>query len=760
MFYADEPIASREEDQLDRGGFAALLARALINLKCFDTFSVGLYGKWGSGKTSIVNMTLEELEKQQENISPEEKMIVVRFEPWNFSDTDQLLTQFFVRLSNELRSEKETSLSKVGDLLVKYSDMFQLAKAIPVAGEALALVGERSAEALGEKLRDGLSAKDIQQQKETIQRYLRKQKQKILVVMDDLDRLSDEQIRQIFQLVASIAKFPNMIYLVAFDQEIVAKALKEVQRGNGEAYLEKIIQMPIQVPKMRREKLRNILLQRLDQIVCECGEVCFQQRRWQELFWNCVDPFLKTIRDVNRLCNSVRFKLAAIGSEVDFADMVGITVLEIVLPQLYEWVKENRSTLTTEADLSELAAKKVEKAYEKYSSEIRAHLPCGGDESALNTAISSLARLFPPFGRKIGKFYGTYNEAELRRENRISHPDKFNRYFDFDLDGIKLKRSEVQGALYTLREDELCAYLLECAGAGESGEFLKEMNARLAQLTPNRAKVILKALLTCSAALETATEENMISSGMFCTDITIIDLLEILAPDERASFFSDIIREAPTGALESIAEVINLFELSHGRLAAKEGEEIVKKVLTLKELLEIEPVFTERVKQDLKGQSLFDFKKWNMICYLLEHFDATYMREYLEAALQEDRNVVGYLNRIVYVVGLGISRRYYVDNVDTDHLTKERIMEAIQSVRVSRELFSMPKHIQNKCAAFFLKMNGDTDMYGDVFEERVNELLDSWENPTGTAPEEGDSGEEEKLVVDRETPVSASDSAV
>lgn len=252
----------------------------------------------------------------------------------------------------------------------------------------------------------------------------------------------------------------------------------------------------------------------------------------------------------------------------------------------------------------------------------------------------------------------------------------------------------------------------------------------------------------------------MISSGMFCTDITIIDLLEILAPDERASFFSDIIREAPTGALESIAEVINLFELSHGRLAAKEGEEIVKKVLTLKELLEIEPIFTERVKQDLKSQSLFDFKEWNRICYLLEHFDATYMREYLEAALQEDRNVVGYLSRMVHVGISGISRRYHVDNVDTDHLTKERIMEAIQSVRVSRELFSMPKHIQNKCAAFFLKTNGKTDMPGIVFEERVNELLDSWENPTGTAPEEGDSGEEKKLVVDRETPVSASDSAV
>ena len=58
MFYSDRPINSGNEDKLNRKGFARLLARTLVNLDSKDTFTVGLFGKWGCGKTSLVNMLL------------------------------------------------------------------------------------------------------------------------------------------------------------------------------------------------------------------------------------------------------------------------------------------------------------------------------------------------------------------------------------------------------------------------------------------------------------------------------------------------------------------------------------------------------------------------------------------------------------------------------------------------------------------------------------------------------------------------------
>ena len=77
MFYSDRPINSGNEDKLNRKGFARLLARTLVNLDSKDTFTVGLFGKWGCGKTSLVNMTLEEIENiQAEDELKKERLIV------------------------------------------------------------------------------------------------------------------------------------------------------------------------------------------------------------------------------------------------------------------------------------------------------------------------------------------------------------------------------------------------------------------------------------------------------------------------------------------------------------------------------------------------------------------------------------------------------------------------------------------------------------------------------------------------------------
>lgn len=138
MFYSDKPIQSSEDDKLDRAGFAHMLAETLLNMEEIkDTFSIGLCGKWGSGKTSIVNMMLHEIEERQINLSDSQKLIVIHFEPWNFSDAGQLLTQFFIRLSNEFRESKDEELSKIGAAIEEYADAFDIAESIPVVGACL-----------------------------------------------------------------------------------------------------------------------------------------------------------------------------------------------------------------------------------------------------------------------------------------------------------------------------------------------------------------------------------------------------------------------------------------------------------------------------------------------------------------------------------------------------------------------------------------------------------------------------------------------
>ena len=79
MFYSDKPISSNNEDKLNRKGFAKLLAHTLVHLDSKDTFTVGLFGKWGCGKTSLVNMTLAEIENIQAKNETDEQIICCTF---------------------------------------------------------------------------------------------------------------------------------------------------------------------------------------------------------------------------------------------------------------------------------------------------------------------------------------------------------------------------------------------------------------------------------------------------------------------------------------------------------------------------------------------------------------------------------------------------------------------------------------------------------------------------------------------------------
>ena len=83
MYSSDKPIFEVEDDKLNRAGFAQQLAEAIVAFNSSDNFAISLCGKWGCGKTSILNMTLSCLEKYRE------KIICIRFNPWNFSDSNQ-----------------------------------------------------------------------------------------------------------------------------------------------------------------------------------------------------------------------------------------------------------------------------------------------------------------------------------------------------------------------------------------------------------------------------------------------------------------------------------------------------------------------------------------------------------------------------------------------------------------------------------------------------------------------------------------------
>ncbi len=97
MFKEDCPISLLDDDKLNRREFAESLAQAILNHKKENCLTISLMGKWGSGKTSIINM-VEDYWDVDENI-------VIHFNPWYFSNRDNLLFQFFNILINSSGSD-------------------------------------------------------------------------------------------------------------------------------------------------------------------------------------------------------------------------------------------------------------------------------------------------------------------------------------------------------------------------------------------------------------------------------------------------------------------------------------------------------------------------------------------------------------------------------------------------------------------------------------------------------------------------------
>lgn len=659
-------------------------------------------------------------------------MIIAHFEPWNFSNTDQLLSQFFIRLSNEFKKRGDKNLEKIGEALEKYSNAFELIDIIPSLG-GLGVSLAVLARLTGKRLNKDTYEKDISKQKENVVELLEKQSNRILIVIDDIDRLNNEQIRNVFQLITSVAKFPNTTYLLAFDKQIVVKALEEVQMGDGETYLEKIIQIPIQLPEIRKSELRRLLFDKLDIIIRSYPNISFEKGYWQKIFKFCVDPFIKNLRDVNRLCNTLQFKLGSIHSEVDFTDMVAITSIEIGLPSVYEWIRDNKSILTGDQDysLTTIDKKDTKECLEDYQTQIRFLLQNGNGgkvvENDAAIALKALSILFPVFGHKIGQSYETIDRERYRKNNQIAHPEKFDRYFQLNVDEIIIKKSDLQKAVYLLSEDDFIVFLLEQDKKGISYEFLEEVRAWTADLPVSRIKVIIKALLRSSKKLDVISHKNIFStSASDYADHMLIELLSRLLPEERYMFIEEILKNADIETLQTLTILINLFELGEGRLAAK-GQKYFeyKDVIQLEELIELEKEFCNKVKEVLEYNNLFDFREWKMIVYLIENFEPEYIKAYFAKVFEENSNILKYLDdSIVHWVGSGdcyeIREKYKV------YLTKERIIGAIKCLVGNRTFFDFPEEIQNKCAAFYLHSNGEVENDGYVYQDMIVRLLNIW----------------------------------
>lgn len=244
-YNSDKPIESSEQDLLGRTTFSKQLGEAIYKYDGKDGLVLGVFGKWGTGKTSILNMVVNEINYLSK--SDAERPIIVKFSPWNYSDKDNLISIFFDDLRKKIKfSSNNENMKQVVKAIDQYSGVLNLLSYTSVVlSQNWIIMLKYPLKCLYQYIRGKiLEDTNLDKAKTNLERALIKSKQKIIVIIDDIDRLTNTQIRDIFQLVKQVGNFPNIIYVLSMDRDVVCRALADVHNIDGSEYLEKIVQIP------------------------------------------------------------------------------------------------------------------------------------------------------------------------------------------------------------------------------------------------------------------------------------------------------------------------------------------------------------------------------------------------------------------------------------------------------------------------------------------------------------------------------------
>jgi len=402
---SDSALEKPEQDQFGYSSFAKNIADTIATRTPVDEFVVGIYGQWGSGKSTVLNFVGENLEER--NDPP----IVIRFNPWWFSGQADLISKFF--------SQFRAGLELEGDRFENVRDgIATLSRGVSrIPGEAFGVPISQLANIV-----EGVAEPDepeLGEVKESISKELRESSQQIVVFIDDIDRLTNNEIRQMFRLVKSVADFPNVTYVLAFDRDVVVDALEDGERGvqDGSEYLEKIVQLSQHMPIPADNSLHVFFTNRLDAIVGE-DEVTFNETHWQTVYRHGIDPLIETPRSAIRLTNAVKTSYDALGDEVNYVDLIAIETLRIHFNGIYEKIRENKTKFTVRNHRNQTRDPEHDFLWEDY-------------EEPVPTAEMLLSYLFPPYSRNEISPQKSIVESEdtYRKRKRICHPDMFNYYF-------------------------------------------------------------------------------------------------------------------------------------------------------------------------------------------------------------------------------------------------------------------------------------------------------------------------------------------
>lgn len=590
---------------------------------------------------------------------------------------------------------------------------------VPLAGVAVPAFGNCSTSRL-RKSAD--RAGSVSAKKQRLEEELLKLDGRVVVIIDDIDRLPNDQVRMVFQLVASLAKLPRINYLLSFDEEVVTRALSEVQKCDGAEYLEKVVQVPVRLPSVSSGDLERMLLKDINVIfeVFAYRQEGLDDKRWNGICLTFLNNQFSTVREVRRFANALKAKLSILPRFCCFEDVVALAVLELKAPKLVDWVRAHKDFLCgTIGSSLYVGSRNPKDSLANLEEQFSGIVP----SSEAKWAVEAVCRLFPQLANETGMSHCvSYSRESL---NAIWRADSFDLYFHSNMpDGIDVH--EVQDALVVYDLDALLDDLRGHAEAGSMIDFVSALRMYVSTLEEGRTEVVAKA---CLLALGLSKEKSYAPLASTSADLELIRLVESLFERLGPAKSDEILR---TSVDESKGRII--YPLAHfliwqlNSLNDAEGSGC-KTVLPEDGIFELSDVVCAKVGEDAAARNLFLDDECH---YALILFKKRNPNEFM-----------AYAKRVANADGAGCAsflsfgpRRYTsldggeVTNFSFDKTGVAKVVELakidglLAEARADGSFFELPEDCQLVAAAFCVA-NGDDDG-NEVSAEEAGRLLARW----------------------------------
>ena len=321
-FVQDNPIELVADDSFGRNNVASQIAFMIGLTNNRRSFAIGILGEYGSGKTSFLNLINQGL--------PAGDYVKVKFNPWNSENSSFIHKDFFDQLVNTIANID----LRASSLLHAYS-------------RKISRVDDASKTWINRiNLLSNLAANESSHEKDKINKALQRSEKKIIITIDDLDRLHNDEVIEVLRIIGNTADFTNVFYLVAYEKGYVQNALKTLNDKGNRDYLDKIFQLEIPLPKRDENALIDYLKLKIKPLLSSEHLTILDEKLIALEFNNKYDEALSTIfrhsRDVIKFVNGFKMVYKLIGYEVDFEDLFVLELLKFRFQLIYDHIYERK----------------------------------------------------------------------------------------------------------------------------------------------------------------------------------------------------------------------------------------------------------------------------------------------------------------------------------------------------------------------------------------------------------------------------------